>query len=176
MKYALLLVLATPLALLAQAAQGDPFIGTWKLDTAKSKFDPGPPLTSQTVTIRSDGKVSVEGTASNGNVESWSYTYAPGTQAQITGMEDSSVLEKRSGNTLEHAWKFGAESFKGKGVLSSDGRIMTYTMDGIDNQGRHEHDILIYDRAAESDSTAAAGTWKLNVAKSEFSPGPAPAS
>ena len=41
-------------------AADSPFTGTWKLNVAKSKFSPGPPNKSQTVTIQADGHVSVE--------------------------------------------------------------------------------------------------------------------
>ena len=41
----LLVVVASPFTL-SQTA--DPFIGTWKLNVAKSKFDPGPPPKSVT--------------------------------------------------------------------------------------------------------------------------------
>jgi hypothetical protein len=40
-------------------AQGEPFAGTWKLDVAKSKYDPGPAPKSQTRTWDASGKVSV---------------------------------------------------------------------------------------------------------------------
>jgi hypothetical protein len=38
----------------AQTAQNDRFVGTWKLNVAKSKFSPGPPPKSATVTIAPD--------------------------------------------------------------------------------------------------------------------------
>ncbi len=41
-----------------QAAQNDRFLGTWKLNVAKSKFSPGPAAKAETVTIAQD-KVSV---------------------------------------------------------------------------------------------------------------------
>ncbi len=38
------------------SAQTDPFIGIWKVDVAKSKYSPGPPPKSQTVTYEALGK------------------------------------------------------------------------------------------------------------------------
>ena len=35
-------------------AQSDPFVGTWKLNLAKSKFNPGPAPKSQTRTWAAD--------------------------------------------------------------------------------------------------------------------------
>jgi hypothetical protein len=54
------------LCALALAAADDPFVGTWKLNVAKSKFSPGPAPQSQTVTIGADNKVEVSGTDSEG--------------------------------------------------------------------------------------------------------------
>ncbi len=181
-KCLLFLALAAPFALFAQTSENSPFVGAWKLDVAKSTFKPGPPMKSETVTITSDGKVTVDGIGPNGDSETWSYTYSPGTEVPITGMPDSSVIEKRSGNTVEHTWKFGKGSLQGKGVVSDNGNVMTYTMDGTDEQGRHEHDVLIYEKTMASsaqgmqDNSLVPGVWKLNVAKSQFSPGPGPSS
>jgi len=41
----------------AVAAADDPIVGTWKLNVAKSRFSPGPPMQSQQVTIDGDNKV-----------------------------------------------------------------------------------------------------------------------
>jgi hypothetical protein len=37
--------------------QSNPLIGTWKLNLAKSKFSPGPPPKSQTLTFEGRGKI-----------------------------------------------------------------------------------------------------------------------
>jgi hypothetical protein len=142
----LLLAMAGALALGAQDTGNSPFIGSWKLDAAKSKYNPGPAMKSETVTIGNDGKVTVEGVSANGDNEHWSYTYTDGQEATITGMENSSVIEKRNGNTVEHTWKLNSSNYTGKGVLSKNGRVMTYTLDGTNQQGQHEHDVLIYEK------------------------------
>ena len=149
MKYLgmIFVALLAALAVSAQTSDQSPFVGSWKLNVAKSKFDPGPPMKSETVTIGQDGKVSVEGLAADGTTtESWSYTYTEAQEAPITGMDNSSVVENRHGNTVEHKWKLNGSSYTGKGVLSKNGKVMTYTMDGTDAQGRHEHDVLVYEK------------------------------
>src|ERR1700732_458538 len=48
----------------------NPFVGTWNLNLAKSKFDPGPAVRSRTVTIEPAGdgvKWSIEQVDANGN-------------------------------------------------------------------------------------------------------------
>src|SRR5216683_426328 len=38
------------------SAQGDPQVGTWELDLAKSTFSPGPPPRRQTLTYSAEGQ------------------------------------------------------------------------------------------------------------------------
>lgn len=143
----ILLALAVPLALAAQTAkQSDAWVGTWKLNVAKSKFNPGPGPQSETVTIDADGKVSVDELHKSGQSENWSYTYSEGVEVPITGQENSSVTEKRSATTIEHTWKLGGANYTGRGVLSRSGKVMTYTLDGTNPQGQHEHDVMVYDK------------------------------
>lgn len=148
MKYLgmIFVALLTAFAISAQTTDQSPFIGTWKLNVAKSKVDPGPPMKNETVTI-GEGKVSVEGLQADGTTtESWSYSYSEGQETPITGMDNSSVTEKRHGNVVEHTWKLNGAHYTGKGVLSKNGRVMTYTLDGTNPQGQHEHDVLVYDK------------------------------
>ncbi len=55
-------------------AQSDPFTGTWKLDVAKSKYDPGPAPQSQMRMWGTDGKVSIEGINAAGKPAKYGYT------------------------------------------------------------------------------------------------------
>jgi hypothetical protein len=57
-------------------AQTNPFLGTWKLDVAKSYFAPGPALKSLTRTIVADGSgatYTFEGVAAEGKSISYSF-------------------------------------------------------------------------------------------------------
>jgi hypothetical protein len=63
------LVVATALPQIG-FAQSDPFVGTWQLNLAKSKYSPGPPPKSQTQTVQGDGqshKFTITGTTAEGN-------------------------------------------------------------------------------------------------------------
>lgn len=149
MKYLGMILVASLAAfsISAQTTEQSPFVGTWKLNVAKSKFDPGPPMKSETVTIGQEGNVSVEGLEGDGTTtESWSYVYSGEQETPIKGMDNSSVIEKRHGNVVEHTWKMNGGHFTGKGVVSKNGKVMTYTMDGTDAQGKHEHDVLVFDK------------------------------
>ncbi len=80
MKQILVFVPVVVLAVLVPGvllAQSNPSIGTWKLNTAKSTFSPGPAPQSLTLTLEAQGngvKASAEGTAANGSRTAWSYT------------------------------------------------------------------------------------------------------
>jgi hypothetical protein len=133
------------LCALALGAADNPFVGTWKLNVAKSKFSPGPPLQSQTVTIGADNKVEVSGVDDKGQTITWSYTATPGA-ATITGMPDASVVETRNGNTVDHTWKIGKGTQKGHGVISKDGKTMIYTLQGADGDGKKVNDRSVYEK------------------------------
>jgi hypothetical protein len=127
-------------------AAADPFVGTWKLNVAKSKFQQSEPPQSQTVTIDADGKVSISGTDSKAQPVNWSYTATPGSTATITGIPDSSVMEVRKENMVDHTWKMGKENSKGHGVISKDGKTMTYTIQGTDAEGKKYKNTEIYEK------------------------------
>ncbi len=141
----LALVFSSAIVLAAQADQNNPFVGTWKLNVAKSKFSPGPGPKSQTVTI-ADGKVSVEGVDAQDKPINWSYTPSGDTAVPIEGMENSTVIEKRSGNTVDHTWKVNGGNETGHGVISKNGKTMKYTMTGTNAQGQQVHNVSIFEK------------------------------
>src|ERR1700687_6459727 len=101
-------------------AQSDPFVGTWKLDVAKSKYDPGPAPKSQTRTWDASGKVTVEGINAAGKKMSYGYPimndgkdYPP--MGAIPNKADTISTKKINPKTLEANFMRGgkhAESTK----------------------------------------------------------------
>src|SRR3974390_3170067 len=55
-------------------AQSNPFVGTWKLNLEKSKFNPGPAPQSQTRTWDAAGMVMVNGVGATGKAFSYGYS------------------------------------------------------------------------------------------------------
>jgi hypothetical protein len=55
-------------------AQTNPFVGTWKLDVAASKFEPNTPPQSQMRTWDAEGNISVKGISQSGKPAAYSYT------------------------------------------------------------------------------------------------------
>src|SRR4051812_515224 len=82
--------LAMTVALAAPAfAQADPQVGTWKLNVAKSKYDPGPAPTTGTTAIEAAGKgtkVTVDQTMADGAKRHYTFiSNYDGKDAAITG-------------------------------------------------------------------------------------------
>lgn len=142
----LTVLFASAVVLAAQTNQNNPFTGTWKLNVAKSKFDPAPGPKSETVTIAPDGKVSVEEVTPDGQTVNWSFTPSGDTAVPIEGMENATVVSKQSGNTVDHTWKIGSGTETGHGVVFKSGKTMKYTMTGTNAQGQEVHTIAIFEK------------------------------
>lgn len=132
----------------AQTGSNDPFVGTWKLNVAKSKFSPGPPPKSETVTISPDGKTAVHAEGADGKNVDWSYTAVEGGSAPIEGQgPGATVVSKHvNSNTIEHTWKNGTSTETGRAVLSKDGKTMRYTLKGTNAQGQPVHELLVFEK------------------------------
>ena len=104
------------MAVLAAAQTKDPFVGSWRLDTAKSKYSPGPMPKSQTTTYEASGpgyRVSVKSEPASGAAQQWSYTTAlDGKDAPITGNNpnaDMAAVKRIDATTLETVNKKGGK-------------------------------------------------------------------
>ena len=137
---ALGVLLATVFGASAQAP--DPFLGTWKLDTAKST-GPGPAPKSMTVAIERAGearKVTVDGVGATGESFKWGYTASlDGKDAVVTGNpafesvsgsqaspRDATVTYKKAGKVVSTL----------KSVVSADGKTLTVTSTPADPAGK----------------------------------------
>jgi len=77
-----------------------------------------------------------------------SYNPAENTAVPIEGMENSTVVEKISGNTVDHTWKMGngTGTETGHGVVSKNGETTKYTLTGTNSQGQKVHGIYIFEK------------------------------
>src|SRR5467141_237785 len=93
-------------------AQDNPFVGTWKLDVAKSKYDPGPAPKSQTRTWDASGKVTVEGINAAGKPVTYGYPIMNDgkdypTTGSVPNGADMISSKKIDPNTVEVNFKRG---------------------------------------------------------------------
>ncbi|MDQ6677836.1 MAG: hypothetical protein M3Z09_11125 [Acidobacteriota bacterium] len=132
-------------AIVLPAQTNNRFTGKWELNVSKSKFSPDPAPKSEMVT-NVDGKTTIEGIDGEGKPFKWSFMPSQGAAVPIEGLENSTVEEKISGNTLDHTWKIAGGNVHGHGVLSKDGKTLHYTQSGKDGQGRQVNDLFIFEK------------------------------
>ena len=138
---------------LSSFAQTDPFIGTWKLNLAKSKFSPGPPSKSITLTYEAAGqdvKVTVKITDAEGKpIDTQSTANSDGKDYPVTGNPDwDTVARKRiDAYTMEITRKkAGKVVSTATSVVSKDGKTRTVTENGVNAKGVKISNTLVYDK------------------------------
>src|SRR5215467_11876700 len=115
-------------------AQTDPFIGTWKLNPAKTKYSLGQPPKSLTVTYEAVGqgyKITVKGTDAEGKPTNWQFTANfDGKDYPVSGNPDQDMT------TLKRIDAYNVEMIRKKAgkvvstvtsVVFKDGKTRTVT-------------------------------------------------
>ena len=140
------------MAVLATAQSKDPFVGTWRLDIAKSKYSPGPAPKSQTAVYEAAGqgyRITVKAEPASGAAQQWSYTTAlDGKDVPITGNNpnaDMIAVKRIDANTLETVNKKGGKvTTTQRNVVSADGKTRTVTSTGVDGQGQKVNNVTVF--------------------------------
>ncbi len=136
-------------------AQSDPLLGTWNLDTAKSKYTPGsaPKSMTRTVEETADGvKYTMKGVSADGSPISYGFTVKfDGKDYPVTGSmpggADAITIQKIDSNHYEAALKkAGKEIVKSKLAISKDGKVATLTSNGKTADGKPMHSVSVYDK------------------------------
>jgi hypothetical protein len=142
------------IAALATAQSKDPFVGTWRLNLAKSKYSPGPGPKGTTSTYEAAGqgyKVTVKTEPASGPAQQWTFTSnLDGTDAPVTGNNPNAdmVSAKRiDANTIELVQKKGGKvTTTQRNVVSADGKTRTVTTTGTNAQGEKVHNVAVYEK------------------------------
>ncbi|HUS05521.1 MAG TPA: hypothetical protein VMZ52_04465 [Bryobacteraceae bacterium] len=150
---------ATLIIALAAAALGmqaaDNTLGTWKRNIEKTTSTPAPknPVTSLTVVREaSDGgvKVTSTGQMQDGTAINSSYTAKyDGTESPVTGAPwDSISIKQVDANTLTSETKKSSGKYQAtsRTVVSEDGKIMTVTSKGTNDEGESFSSTIVYDK------------------------------
>ena len=148
----ILLTLAACFVGAAAALAADANVGTWKLNSAKSKFTPGTPR-NDTVIVEVAGdnmKVTVDGTDSDGKPthNMWTGKF-DGKDYPVTGdpASDMRSYTKVNDRTLRLVLKKGGKvTTTGRIVLSADGKSRTVTITGTDPKGKKVASTAVYDK------------------------------
>jgi hypothetical protein len=134
------------------ATAEDPYNGTWHLNTAKSKYDPGPAPDKATVTIKSDGTTwTVKTTASyEGKPLETSYTAKlDGTPASLKGspVADMVSVKKVDDRNVElKTMKDGKTVGESRATVSADGKTATVTGTGMTPKGEKTTFTAVYEK------------------------------
>jgi opacity protein-like surface antigen len=147
-------VIAGGLGSVATAADApDPILGTWKLDTAKSKFTPGPAPKSQTRTYAETAQgtaMTFTGVAANGSSMSGQSTFKyDGKDYKITGSADYDTLslKRLNGSTVRADLKKGGKVV-GTTVrtLAGHGKVLTLASKGTGATGAPFDIVMVFDK------------------------------
>jgi hypothetical protein len=134
----------------------NPFVGTWKLNQAKSKFAKGHEIKDATIVIAVEGdtaSVSVNRTTSDGQTFSAKYT-VPTAGGPINYTEiapprpaGNDGLKKIDDHTYEFTSTMnGKEILKQHIAVSADDKTMVIRESGVDEKGRAFKAVYVHDR------------------------------
>ncbi len=130
----------------------DGFLGTWKLNEAKSKLAPGTARNSTVVysTMGDNMMVTIDGTDAAGKPahNEWMGKF-DGKDYPVTGdsTSDARAVKQVDDHTLTFAVKKGDKVlFTGRIALSADGKTRTVTTEGTDSTGKKISATAVYDK------------------------------
>jgi hypothetical protein len=137
----------------AALCAANPFVGTWKMNPAKTTYKVGTAPKEQTVTVTEDGgtlMVKMVGTQADGKPISISYS-APATGGEGKILESSpydSITYKLKGKSeQEVTYKKGGKTvFTTHSKLSKDGKTRTSSTKGLNAAGQKVESVTVYDR------------------------------
>ena len=138
-------------------AADDPFLGTWKLNIAKSKYTPGPPPKDSNRYIKFEpaGNGALKVTISV--VDAMGKTHNEVRMETFNGKPhpveaDPSVAdaasEKRTGPYTQEVenWRKGKVAVRLTRTVSKDGKTLTLTAKGTYDKGQPFDDVRVYDK------------------------------
>jgi hypothetical protein len=137
----------------AALAQSNNEVGTWKLNVAKSKYNPGPAPTSATTKIEAAGagvKITVDQALPTGPLH-WEYTANyDGKDNRVTGNNadaDTIARTRVNATTVKSVSKKGGKlTTANTSVVSSDGKTRTVTTTGTNAAGKIVNNVAVYEK------------------------------
>jgi len=138
----------------ALAQTGDSSVGTWKLNVAKSKYEPGPPPVSETRVYEPWETDGIKGTFTPVQKDGTRATlgfaaHYDGKDYKFMGSPDFDIvaLKRLDANTTDATLKKGAKVIqRTKVVVSNNGKVRTLTTIGTDAKGQKVNNVQVYDK------------------------------
>jgi hypothetical protein len=135
------------------ACFANPFMGTWKLNTAKSKMAAGMGRNNTVVyqSMMFQTKVTVDGVDAKGKPthSEWTGRF-DGKDYAVTGdpMGDMRSYTKVNDNTMNFAEKKGGKTtLTGQIVVAPDGKSRTVTTSATNSKGKKVRNVAVYNKA-----------------------------
>lgn len=135
------------------AQMQDAALGTWKLNVAESKYDPGPAPKEQTLTYEAAGRAvrvtsqTVDPQGTNVLIQ-YTATY-DGVDYPVSGGVDfdTTSLKRIDAFTVEGTRKLAGKVVQTfRRVVSQDRKRMTITTTGTNARGQRINNVVVYDR------------------------------
>jgi hypothetical protein len=127
------------------------WLGTWKLDLAKSKYSPGPAPKSLTLKFEATPagiKFTGDGVDADGKPNHSMYVSKfDGKDVPYEGNPDADTAApmKIDDNSYSNTWKKGGKpTIMAKVVVSADGKTMTITQTGTNAKGQAVNNTIVY--------------------------------
>jgi len=133
-------------------AQGNPLIGTWKINLTKSKYSPGPPPTSGTTIFEAVGqgiRITADGIDAQGKPTKLNFgvVHFDGKPYPITGTPDydAATYKQVNNSTMESTrTKAGKVVQTTTSAISADGKTRTLTTTGVNEKGQQISNVAFY--------------------------------
>ena len=137
------------------SAQGDAHVGTWELNLEKSTFNPGPPPKKQSLWYKAEGKgltallqgIDAEGKPISLDPSNFDINFDGKDHSTSRVNYDSSAWTRISAHKyVVNRKKAGKVVLTSTNVVSDDGKTMTITTKGLDEDGRPISNVRVYDK------------------------------
>lgn len=129
----------------------DNWLGTWKVDLAKSKYSPGPAPKSYTLKFEATPggiKFTGDGVSTDGEAtHSMFLSKFDGKDVPYEGNPDADTAspKKIDDNSYDNPWKKGGKAtITAKVVVSAEGKTMTITQTGTNAKGEAVNNTIVY--------------------------------
>lgn len=141
-KFRFLVFVGSALLLQAQAHL-TPFTGTWKMDVAASRFEPGPAFQRFTLTFGPDGIRHLDLVHADGRNLVADLPWSDGQEVRVKanlGLDHMSAISRIQGSTFTDSWREEGVLIEDVcGLLSADGQVLSISVKGHDKQGNHPY-------------------------------------
>lgn len=149
-------LLGVAFAFSAAPESNGPYVGTWKLNLAKSRYDPGPPpRTATDVNTEVKGAMRSVQTWVDADGKAWRVEWSAkfdGKDYLVTGGDPGTTIsltrpDPRDLRTVDWVWKVpGKPTISGRTVYSKDGKTRTIDGRSTDAAGKQSTTFRFYER------------------------------